>query len=95
MATCERAVTLATEGDSPASLCNILMSSTVVPLKIGALNRAEELIQQLMVCARRHRLLTYERAAVGWQGRLAILRNDLTRGIDLLINALACMHEDG
>jgi predicted ATPase/DNA-binding winged helix-turn-helix (wHTH) protein len=95
VATGERAVSLATEGDHPASLCHVLMSSIVVPLKIGDLERADELIQQLMACAAKHRLLTYERAAVGWQGRLAILRNDLAGGIDLLSGALACMHEDG
>jgi hypothetical protein len=71
------------------------MSCIVIPLKVGDLERAEELIEQLLTCAAKYRLLTYERAAAGWQGRLAILRNDLTRGIDLLRNALACMHEDG
>jgi predicted ATPase len=91
----ERAINEVTERHHPASLCHILMSCIVIPLKVGDLNRAEELIQQLLTSAAKHRLLTYERAAVGWQGRLAILRNDLTRGIDLLRNALACMHEDG
>jgi predicted ATPase len=95
MAMSERAVNAATEGNHPASLCYTLMSCIVIPLKVGDLNRAEELIQQLLTCAAKHRLLTYERAAVGWQGRLAILRNDLTRGIDLLRNALACVREDG
>jgi predicted ATPase/DNA-binding winged helix-turn-helix (wHTH) protein len=91
----ERAINEVMERNHPASLCHILMSSIVIPLKVGNLDRAEELIQQLLTCATKHRLLTYERAAVGWQGRLAILRNDLPRGIDLLRNALACMHEDG
>jgi hypothetical protein len=91
----ERAINEVMERNHPASLCHILMSSIVIPLKVGNLNRAEELIQQLLTCATKHRLLTYERAAVGWQGRLAILRNDLPRGIDLLRSALASMHEDG
>jgi predicted ATPase/DNA-binding winged helix-turn-helix (wHTH) protein len=91
----ERAINEVTERNHPTSLCHILMSSIVIPLRVGNLNRAEALIQQLLTCAAKHRLLTYERAGVGWQGHLAILRNDLTRGIDLLRNALACMHEDG
>jgi hypothetical protein len=95
VAVSERAVNDVIERNNPASLCHILMSCIVIPLKVGNLNRAEELIRQLLACAAKHGLLTYERAAVGWQGRLAILRNDLTRGIDLLRNALACMHEDG
>jgi predicted ATPase len=91
----ETAIDEVTERNHPTSLCHILMSSIVIPLRVGDLNRAEALIQQLLSCAAKHRLLTYERAGVGWQGHLAILRNDLTRGIDLLRNALACMHEDG
>ena len=95
VAVSERAVNDVMECNNPASLCHTIMSSVVIPLKVGNLNRAEELIQQLLGCAVKHGLLTYKRAAVGWQGRIAILRNDLTRGIDLLRNALACMHEDG
>ena len=45
--------------------------------------------------AAKHNLLTYARAAVGWQGRLAISRGDLARGIELLQTALAALHEDG
>jgi predicted ATPase/DNA-binding winged helix-turn-helix (wHTH) protein len=91
----ERAINEVTERNHPPSLCHILMSCITIPLKVGDLDRAEELIQHLLACAAKHGLLTYERAALGWLGRLAIQRNDLTRGIELLRHALACMHEDG
>ena len=32
---------------------------------------------------------------MGWQGCLAVLRGDLSRGIELLQTALAALHEDG
>jgi predicted ATPase/DNA-binding winged helix-turn-helix (wHTH) protein len=91
----ERAVSAATDLNHPASLCYVLMSCVVVPLKTGDWQRAEELIQLLLSCAMKHRLVTYSRAAVGWQGRLAVLQDDLPRGIALLRAALAALREDG
>jgi predicted ATPase len=79
----------------PFTLCYILMAGVMVPLETGDWQRAEELIHRLSTIATKHRLLTYARAAVGWQGRLAVSRDDLSRGIELLQTALADLHEDG
>jgi predicted ATPase len=71
------------------------MSCVVIPLKTGDWQKAEELIQRLLNCATKYRLVTYSRAVVGWQGRLAVLQDDLPRGIELLRTALAALHEEG
>src|SRR6202021_2893737 len=52
-------------------------------------------IERLSTIATKHELLTYARLSVGWQGRLAVSRGDLSRGIELLQSALAALHEDG
>jgi predicted ATPase len=95
MATAEEAVQEAENLNHPFTLCFVLMSSVVVPLDIGDWQRAEELIHRLSTIATKHHLFTYARAAVGWQGRLAISRGDLSRGVELLRLALAALHEDG
>jgi predicted ATPase len=95
MATNEEAVQEAENLNHPFSLCYVLMSCVMVPLETGDWQRAEELIHRLSSIATKHHLFTYARAAVGWQGRLAISRGELSRGIELLRLALAAMHEDG
>jgi predicted ATPase len=95
MATAEEAVQEAENLNHPFTLCYILMSCVMVPLEIGDWQRAEELIHRLSSIATKHHLFTYARAAVGWQGRLAISRGDLPRGVELLRLALAALHEDG
>jgi predicted ATPase len=71
------------------------MSTVVISLERGDLQRADELIQRLAAIATKHGLLTYVRAAGGWQGRLAVSRGELSRGIQLLQAAIASLHEDG
>jgi predicted ATPase/DNA-binding winged helix-turn-helix (wHTH) protein len=95
MATVAEAVREAEELNHPSTLCYVLMSCVIVPLKAGNWQRAEELIQRLSYIATRHNLLTYSRACVGWEGRLAVSRDDLSRGIHLLQTAKAAMHQDG
>jgi predicted ATPase len=94
-ATAEEAVQEAENLNHPVSLCYVLMSCVIVPLETGDWQRAKELIHRLSSIATKHHLFTYTRAAVGWQGALAILRGDLSRGIELLQTALAALHEDG
>jgi hypothetical protein len=65
------------------------------PLGDRGLARAEELVHRLSTIATKHHLFSYARASVGWQGRLAVSRGDLSRGIELLQLALADLHEDG
>jgi predicted ATPase len=91
----EEAVQEAGDLNHPFILCYVLISSVVVPLETGDWQRAEELIHRLSSISTKHQLLTYARAAVGWQGRLAVSRGDLSRGIELLQTALAALHKDG
>ena len=81
--------------NDPFTLCYVLMSCVIVAVEIGDWQRAEELIHRLSSIATKHHLLTYARAAVGWQGGLAVSRGDLARGSELLQAALAALHEDG
>ena len=94
-ATAEQVVQEAEHLNDPNILCHTLMSCVVVPLETGDWQRAEKLVQRLSTIATKHHLLTYARASVGWQGRLAVLRGDLSRGIELLQTALSALHEDG
>jgi predicted ATPase/DNA-binding winged helix-turn-helix (wHTH) protein len=95
MATAEEAVQEAESLNHPLTLCYILTSSVMVPFETGDWQRAEELVQRLLAVAGKHYLLTYARVAVGWQGRLAVSRGDLSRGIELLQTAIVTLHEDG
>jgi predicted ATPase len=79
----------------PPTLCYVLTSTVAVMLDRGDLQRADHLIQRLTEVSTRHGLLTYARAADGWQGRLAVLHGELSRGIQLLRQAIASLHEDG
>ena len=89
------AVQEAADLNQPFTFCYVLNSGVVVALETGDWPRAEELIHRLSTIATKHHLLTYARASVGWQGRLAVSRGDLSRGIELLQTALAALHEDG
>jgi predicted ATPase/DNA-binding winged helix-turn-helix (wHTH) protein len=91
----QEAVQEADDLNHPFILCYVLMSSVVVPLETGDWQRAEELIHRLSTIATKHHLFTYARASIGWQGRLAVSRGDLARGIELLQTALAALREDG
>jgi predicted ATPase/DNA-binding winged helix-turn-helix (wHTH) protein len=94
-ASAEEAIQEAENLNHPVTLCYILMSCVMVPLETGDWQRAEEMNHRLSIIATKHHLLTYARASVGWQGRLAVSRGDLSRGIELLQTALAALREDG
>jgi predicted ATPase/DNA-binding winged helix-turn-helix (wHTH) protein len=89
------AVQEAADLNQPFTFCYVLNSGVIVALEAGDWQRAEELIHRLSTIATKHELLTYVRASVGWQGRLAVSRGDLSRGVELLQTALAALHEDG
>ena len=95
MATAEEAVQEAENLNHPDTLCYVLMGCVMVHLETGDWQRAEELIHRLSTIATKHHLFIYARVSVGWQGRLAVSRGDLSRGIELLQTALAALHEDG
>jgi len=94
-ATAEEVVQEAENLNHPFALCYMLISSAMVPLETGDWQRAEELIRRLSTVATKHELVTYARVSVGWQGRLAVSRGDLSRGIKLLQTTVAALHEDG
>jgi hypothetical protein len=89
------AVQEAEDLNRPFTFCYVLNDCVVVALETGDWQRAEELIHRLSTISTKHELLTYARAAVGWQGCLAVSRGDLSRGIELLQTTLAALHEDG
>lgn len=89
------AVREAEELNHPFTLCYVLMSCVMVPLETGNWRRAEELIERLSTVAAKHHLATYARAAVGLEGRVAVARGDLSRGIRLLQTALTALREHG
>jgi predicted ATPase len=91
----EEAVQSAEALNQPVALCYVLMPSVEFYLETGDWQRAEELIHRLSSIATKHHLFSYARASVGWQGRLAVSRGDLLRGIELLQTALTALHEDG
>ncbi len=77
------------------TLCYVHMSCILVAMETGDRRRAEELIHRLSSIATKHQLLTYARAALGWQGCLAISRGEMERGIELLQSGISALHEDG
>jgi hypothetical protein len=95
MATAEQAVQETENLNRPETLCYMLMTCVMVPLETGDWRRAEELIHRLSTIATKYHLLIYAQVSVGWQGRLAVARYDLSRGVELLQTALAALHEEG
>jgi predicted ATPase len=89
------AVQEADDLNRPFTFCYVLNSGVVVALETGDWQKAKELIHRLSTIATKYEFLTYARLSVGWQGRLAVSRGDLSRGIELLQTALAALHEDG
>jgi predicted ATPase len=85
----------AEELNHPFTLCYVLMSCITVALETGSWTRTEELVRRLASVATKHHLSSYARASVGWEGRLAVARGDLPRGIQLLQTAIAALQEDG
>jgi predicted ATPase/DNA-binding winged helix-turn-helix (wHTH) protein len=81
--------------NDPHTLCHTLMSCVLVPLETGDWQKAHEFVHRLSTIATKYHLLTYARAAVGWQGCIAVSRGHLSRAIELLQTALTALHEDG
>jgi predicted ATPase len=94
-ATAVAAVQEAANLKRPDALCYVLMLCVMLYLETGDWQTAEELIHRLSTIATKHHLFSYARAAVGWEGTLAVSHGDLSRGVELLQTALAALHEDG
>ena len=95
MTTTEEALQEAANLNNPQPLCPVLMSCVEVPFETGDWKRAEDLIHRLSTIATKHHLFSYVRAALGWQGRLAVSCGDLSHGIGLLRTTIAALHEVG
>ena len=91
----KKAVQEVTGTDHPSRFCYMLMSVIPLFLEIGDLKSAEDSIDCILDWTARDSLLTYSRAAVGWQGWLAVLRGDSSRGIESLRTALEAQNQDG
>jgi predicted ATPase/DNA-binding winged helix-turn-helix (wHTH) protein len=91
----QKAVQEVTGVDRPSRFCYMLMAVILLFLEIGDLKSAEDSIDCVLDWTARDSLLTYARAAVGWQGWLAMLRGDSWRAIESLRTALEAQHEDG
>jgi predicted ATPase len=69
-----------------ASVLNYVM---FVYVRTGEWATADALIEQVLAHVAKHRLATYAPVGIGWQGSLAVLRGDYSRGTELLQRALA------
>jgi predicted ATPase/DNA-binding winged helix-turn-helix (wHTH) protein len=85
----------ATQLRNPPAIAYTLAWNLFTYLQTGDLLTSEQLIDRLKDHANKHSLATYYPVAIGWQGYLAILRGDLSRGIDLLQTALAALRAFG
>ena len=95
MATAEATLQEVAHLNRPETLCFMLMICGMVPLETGDWPRAEELIHRLSNIATKHHLFIYTQVSIGWQGRLAVSRDNLSQGVELLQTALAALHEAG
>jgi len=91
----KKAVQEVTGVDRPSRFSYMLMAVILLFLEIGDLKSAEDSIDCVLDWTARDSLLTYARAAVGWQGWLAMLRGDSWRAIEPLRTALEAQHADG
>jgi tetratricopeptide (TPR) repeat protein len=74
---------------NPRTIAPVLGWTTFIYLRAGEWETADALSDQLLAHATRYRLATYTPVGMGWQGSLAVLRGDCSRGIELLQRAIA------
>ena len=85
----------ATELGNPPTIAYTLASNLCTHVQTGDWLTTEQLTDRLTEHANKHGLATYHPVAVGWRGILAILRGDLSRGIELVQTALASLRAIG
>ena len=90
-----RAVQEAVKLYHPYTLCHVLTACLRIAVETGHSEQAEELIERLSSLASKHHLITCTQVFVGCEGRLAVSRGDLSRGIQLLQAAMAALHQEG
>jgi len=82
------AVEEAVSGVRPLSICDSLTSGSPVFLWSGDLRATDEYVERLIEYAGRHSLESYRAAGLGLKGAVAIVRDELETGIELLRGAL-------
>ena len=83
-----KAIEEAASRDHPRSICNSLSYASMFLLWTGDLQGASDLIEQLMVNAGRYSLAPFLAVGVALKGELAIAREELETGLELLRSAL-------
>ncbi len=82
------AIDEATSGVHPLSVCVALAYGSAVFLWSGDFRSADDFVERLIEYARRHSLEPYRATGLGLKGALAIERDELKTGIDLLRDAV-------
>jgi tetratricopeptide (TPR) repeat protein len=88
----QTAIGEAASRDHPLPICGSLVHASTILLWTGDLPGASDLIEQLIVYAGRHSLAPYRAAGIALKGELAIARDELEAGLDLLRGALETLH---
>jgi tetratricopeptide (TPR) repeat protein len=86
----QRAIDEAASRDHPFPICVSLVYASTLLLWTGDLLGAGDLIEQMIVHARRYSLGTYR--TLGLKGELAIARDEPEAGLELLRSALESLH---
>ena len=87
----QRAIGEAASRDHPVPICKSLVYASTFLLWIGDLPGASDLIEQLIVHARRYSLAPYRALGIALKGEL-IARDEPGAGLDLLRGALGTLH---
>jgi predicted ATPase len=75
----------------PLTVCVALSSGVPVFLWSGDFRTAGDHVERLIECAGRHSIEPYRASGIGLKGMLAIARDDVEAGVDLLQTALAIL----
>jgi predicted ATPase/DNA-binding winged helix-turn-helix (wHTH) protein len=87
----QKAIDEAASRDYPVPICTSLFYASTLLLWTGDLPRASDLIEQLIVHARRYSLAPYRTLGIALNGELAVAREESEAGIDLLRTAVEAM----
>jgi predicted ATPase len=92
--TSQQAINEAAKQNHPVSICMSLLFASTVFLWIGDLPRAADFIDQLIAHAGRHSLEPYRAGGTAVKGALAIARNEVEVGVDLLRATLGTLRSE-
>jgi tetratricopeptide (TPR) repeat protein len=92
--TAQQAINEAANQGHPVSICMSMVYVSGIFLWIGDLPGASDLIDQLIANAGRHSLGPYRAVGMALKGVLAIARNEVEAGLDLLRTALGTLRSE-